>query len=196
MGKRAQHMTRGWEISDVERLTGLPRRYIQRACYAGKDGVGLLTPQTHARERTYGIHDLAMLYIVRLLRDERYSRDHQRHTLGEVRDTIARQGGDARRILRAESELLRDQLEEVLDQYLHARAFEASLDESAPRERLIDLLAEVEAVGTALGTDAGVSIRELPGVDLAQELYQALGAGVDAGDQPQTSEAEPARENA
>ena len=32
----------GWRISEVERLTGLSRRDIQRVCYQGEGGIGLL----------------------------------------------------------------------------------------------------------------------------------------------------------
>lgn len=35
------HEHGGWTISEVERLTGLPRRDIQRCCYSGKGGIAL-----------------------------------------------------------------------------------------------------------------------------------------------------------
>lgn len=174
MNDRARHMDQGWEISDVERLIGLSRRYIQRACYAGKDGAGILAPETNGRERLYGVRDLAVLLVVGLFRDERYSRDRQRHTLGEVRDAIAAAGGDVEGILSAQSELLRDQLEETANQYLRVRALAAALDADAPGERLANLLDEISAVAVALGPDAGAALLGMPGFELAQELRDHL----------------------
>lgn len=61
------HTQGGWTVSEVERLTGLSRRDIQRCCYQGKGGVGILEPQDSAWERrTYSACDLAMLFVVRL----------------------------------------------------------------------------------------------------------------------------------
>lgn len=174
MDNRMQRAAQGWEISDVERLIGLPRRHIQRACYTGKDGVGILAPETNGRNRVYGIHDLAALLAVSLLRDERYSRDHQRHTLGEVRDAIVDAGWDIERILQSETELLRDQLEEMSSQYLKVRALVAALDSNTPEESLASLIREVEAVGSALGPDAQAALLELPGFVLALELHRAF----------------------
>ena len=35
----------GWKISQVEALVGLPRRDIQRACYEGAGGLGIVKPR-------------------------------------------------------------------------------------------------------------------------------------------------------
>ena len=40
----------GWKISQVEALVGLPRRDIQRACYEGAGGLGIVKP----RKTTWG----------------------------------------------------------------------------------------------------------------------------------------------
>lgn len=43
-----EHEHGGWTISEVERLTGLPRRDIQRCCYSGKGGLGIVkSPGQH-----------------------------------------------------------------------------------------------------------------------------------------------------
>ncbi len=61
------HAQDGWAVSEVERLTGLSRRDIQRCCYQGKGGVGILEPQDSAwGRRTYSARDLAILFVVRL----------------------------------------------------------------------------------------------------------------------------------
>ena len=41
MGTAEQH---GWRIAEVERLVSFSRRDIQRACYQGRGGAGVLTP--------------------------------------------------------------------------------------------------------------------------------------------------------
>lgn len=61
------HAQDGWTVSEVERLTGLSRRDIQRCCYQGKGGVGILEPQDSAwGRRSYSARDLAILFVVRL----------------------------------------------------------------------------------------------------------------------------------
>lgn len=167
MADGGQHTQPGWEISDVERLIGLPRRYIQRACYAGKDGAGILSPDTNGRERSYGVSDLATLFIVALYRDERYSPDRRRHTLGEVRNLMEERHWNVEEMLASEAELLRDELEEVAGQYLRARALEAALSEK-PEEGLAALLHEAEGASDALFGRAGTL--GTPGLALAREL--------------------------
>lgn len=60
----------GWQIAEVERLLGLPRRDIQRACYEGQGGAGLVHPKESSwGKRSYDAEDLARLYQVRRQRD-------------------------------------------------------------------------------------------------------------------------------
>lgn len=55
----------GWKISQVETLTGLPRRDIQRACYEGPGGLGVVHPRnTTWGWRVYGVADMAKLFLV------------------------------------------------------------------------------------------------------------------------------------
>ncbi len=59
----------GWTISQVEALVRLPRRDIQRCCYEGKGGVGILSPEDSKwGRRTYSAEDLARLFIVAQLK--------------------------------------------------------------------------------------------------------------------------------
>lgn len=59
----------GWTISQVEALIGLSRRDIQRCCYEGKGGVGILSPEDSKwGRRTYSAEDLARLFIVAQLK--------------------------------------------------------------------------------------------------------------------------------
>lgn len=55
-----------WQISQVQQLVGLQRRDIQRACYHGEGGAGILDPQDSSwGRRHYEIDDLAKLFVVR-----------------------------------------------------------------------------------------------------------------------------------
>lgn len=61
----------GWQIAEVQQLTGLPRRDIQRACYEGAGGTGLVHPQESSwGKRSYDENDLAQLFSLKQLRDE------------------------------------------------------------------------------------------------------------------------------
>ena len=64
---RHAHARGGWTVSEVEQLTGLSRRDIQRCCYQGKGGVGILEPYDSSwGRRSYSTEDLATLYLVYL----------------------------------------------------------------------------------------------------------------------------------
>ncbi len=61
------HAQGRWTVSEVEHLTGLSRRDIQRCCYQGKGGVGILEPQDSSwGRRSYSVTDIATLYVVQL----------------------------------------------------------------------------------------------------------------------------------
>ena len=55
----------GWKISQVEALIGMPRRDIQRACYEGAGGLGLVHPRnTSWGWRIYEASDVAVLFLI------------------------------------------------------------------------------------------------------------------------------------
>lgn len=55
----------GWKISQVEALVGLPRRDIQRACYEGAGGLGIVKPRnTTWGWRVYEVPDVAKLFLL------------------------------------------------------------------------------------------------------------------------------------
>ena len=55
----------GWKISQVEALISLTRRDIQRACYDGSGGFGLVKPRnTTWGWRVYETTDLAKLFML------------------------------------------------------------------------------------------------------------------------------------
>lgn len=73
----------GWKISQVEALVGLPRRDIQRACYEGAGGLGIVKPRnTTWGWRVYEVPDVAKLFLLAQGR-------RQGKTLDEVRDELA-----------------------------------------------------------------------------------------------------------
>ena len=62
---------REWKISQVEKLIGLSRRDIQRACYSGRGGVAILQPENSSwGKRVYGVEDLAKLFVVKCHREK------------------------------------------------------------------------------------------------------------------------------
>lgn len=85
---KSQH---GWKISDVERLVGLRRRDIQRACYQGRGGVGILSPSESSwGRRLYGQEDLLKLFLVKWERDRGLSLPEIKSLFDEVE---AKEGG-------------------------------------------------------------------------------------------------------
>lgn len=127
---------RGWKISQVERLIGLPRRDIQRACYAGKGGVDIVAPaDTTWGRRLYSKEDLAWLFLVKLYKDEGYS-------LPEISKMLSGENlNDLRSELKTQLHRLTERLEEAKLQYFRARSLLSALDEK--REAATDgLLAE------------------------------------------------------
>lgn len=73
----------GWKISQVESLVGLPRRDIQRACYEGAGGLGIVKPRnTTWGWRVYEVPDVAKLFL--LAQGRRRGK-----ALDELRDELA-----------------------------------------------------------------------------------------------------------
>ena len=55
----------GWKVSQVEALIDLPRRDIQRACYEGPGGIGIVRPRnTSWGWRVYEVADVAKLFLL------------------------------------------------------------------------------------------------------------------------------------
>lgn len=75
----------GWTISQVEALIGLSRRDIQRCCYEGKGGVGILSPKDSKwGRRTYTADDLARLFIVARMKADGMSLPEARRALEQA----------------------------------------------------------------------------------------------------------------
>ncbi len=58
-------LANGWKVSQVEALIDLPRRDIQRACYEGPGGIGIVRPRnTSWGWRVYEVADVAKLFLL------------------------------------------------------------------------------------------------------------------------------------
>lgn len=97
---------KGWKISQVERLIDLPRRDIQRACYAGQGGACILEPADSTwGKRFYSTDDIAKLMLVKLYKDQGYC-------LPEIRDLLI--GSDGHINTKEELSIWKARLEEEL----------------------------------------------------------------------------------
>ena len=114
------HEHGGWTISEVERLTGLPRRDIQRCCYNGKGGLGIIKPQDSTwGRRTYSARDVATLFVVRLEKQQGLS-------LPEIGEKLRKRPAIGSEVepglLSVHIARLKERQEEVAGQLLAARA--------------------------------------------------------------------------
>ena len=118
-GRMDARAARGWQIAEVERLLGLSRRDIQRACYDGQGGAGIVHPKESSwGRRSYDVGDLERLFHMGCLRDEGLSLPEVRRAFdaaeegaggweGYVTDRLARmreeEERDAELLARAEA---------------------------------------------------------------------------------------------
>lgn len=157
----------GWKISEVERLTGLSRRDIQRVCYQGEGGIGLLSPkETRWGYRVYSAQDLKVLYAVSLLRERGM-------TLPQVKREFERAHSDADAILDEQIDLLREEIERSVSRYHKALALVRAKDRGA----LERLLRHIVAFEMTFEEDAGAdSALDLPEMELLVELMYGPGS--------------------
>lgn len=178
----------GWKISQVERLIDLPRRDIQRACYAGKGGAAILSPANSTwGRRLYSIDDLARLLLVKLYKNQGYSLPEIKEVLGEKTD-----GTETQRLLAVQAARLQEQLEETQLQLnrtqLLAKALSAD-EEGVLSELRARIRREVAQGVLGQANDNGTTsdsenaplttlehLLDAPGIDLAIDLWAGPGA--------------------
>lgn len=163
---------RGWKISEVERLVGLSRRDVQRCCYDGAGGVGLLSPKDGGwGRRSYDERDLATLFLVAERRQEGLTLSQAARQLKEERETHT-----LAELLDDDALRLRDQLDEMAERLVRAEALSAALDDELRRElRLRELLERLQALGKVFAEDEGGAMEpESPGLELLQELMRGV----------------------
>ena len=116
-------MQEGWKVSEVERLIGLPRRDIQRACYEGAGGAGILSPADSSwGRRLYSKDDLLTLFMVKQERDQGLS-------LPEVKRLFEEKEGDPggwRRFVDDQIARMRDEFEDAAWRLASAEALRAA----------------------------------------------------------------------
>lgn len=179
----------GWRISEVERLIGLSRRDIQRSCYQGKGGVGILNPTDSSwGRRLYSSEDLAKLFVVKQYKECGYS-------LPEVKVIFDNAEKDKgwQTLLCLHLSRLREKSEETAEQLARAEALARAVGVLAPTDErdgstleLASCLSrglspsseETQAViRTIVERRSGLlELLGAPGVDLAMELQLGPGA--------------------
>ena len=116
----------GWTISQVEALIGLSRRDIQRCCYEGKGGVGILSPKDSKwGRRTYTADDLARLFIVAQMKADGMSLPEA----GRALDRAEHDGKTDAELLRDYAERVAEKIEQLESLLLSAKAILAAGDE-------------------------------------------------------------------
>ncbi len=133
---RQEEPKRTWRISQVQQLIGLPRRDIQRACYDGKGGVDIASPQDSSwGRRQYDTADLAKLFIVRQYKQRGYSLPQ----IARVFEDMQAQGGYLA-LLRRQEELLGERFEDALEEHMHAQALLSAMadDQDAMFRQLVE----------------------------------------------------------
>ena len=158
----------GWKISEVERLVGLSRRDIQRCCYSGTGGFGLLSPGDGGwGRRTYDERDLAMLFLVAERRRDGMTLSQAARKLKEECEsqTLAE-------IVADDASRLSDLLDELYGRYVRMEALSAALDSDLSRElRLRGLRDRMQALADVVADGPkGTEEIELPGLELVEEL--------------------------
>ena len=116
-------MQEGWKVSEVERLIGLPRRDIQRACYEGAGGAGILSPADSSwGRRLYSKDDLLTLFMVKQERDQDLS-------LPEIKRLFEEKEGEPggrRRFVDDQVARMRDEFEDAAWRLASAEALRAA----------------------------------------------------------------------
>lgn len=157
----------GWRISNVERLTGLSRRDIQRACYEGPGGVGVLKPQDSSwGRRTYSVQDLATLFLLAEGRRHGQTLSQAARQLRSDQETASIDD-----LLQDEIERLQEQLAEIADRLLRAEGlFAATGDEPQRSERLRAWQAWGKEVEADMPCNPAGAADGLPGLELLDEF--------------------------
>lgn len=122
-----------WKISQVEKLIGLSRRDIQRACYKGRGGVAILQPKDSSwGRRNYSLEDIATLFVVKCHKERGLS-------LVEIKRVFERseasEGGCA--MLEDQVSLMLDRRDELERQIACGRLLVAATKGRTPLRKLV-----------------------------------------------------------
>ena len=146
---------RAWQIAQVQRLVDMSRRDIQRACYDGKGGVGILRPHDSTwGRRSYDEDDLAELFVVARLRRKGLS-------LPEIRRQFDA-ASDRRGMLDVEAGRLYEAWLDATAELLRAVALRTSVSDALPAvraaalARLFDMSLRLSTCAERLWADGSI----------------------------------------
>ena len=122
-----------WKISQVEKLIGLSRRDIQRACYKGRGGVAILQPKDSSwGRRNYSLEDIATLFVVKCHKERGLS-------LVEVKKVFEQSdtGEASYTMLEDQVSLMLDRRDELDRQIACGRLLAAAMKGRTPLRKLV-----------------------------------------------------------
>ena len=122
-----------WKISQVEKLIGLSRRDIQRACYKGRGGVANLQPKDSSwGRRNYSLEDVATLFVVKCHKERGLS-------LVEIKKEFERSDASENgcAMLEDQVSLMLDRRDELERQIACGRLLVAAMKGRAPLRKLV-----------------------------------------------------------
>lgn len=122
-----------WKISQVEKLIGLSRRDIQRACYKGRGGVAILQPKDSSwGRRNYSLEDVATLFVVKCHKERGLS-------LVEIKKVFERSDASESGCAKLEDQvsLMLDRRDELERQIACGRLLVAAMKGRAPLRKLV-----------------------------------------------------------
>lgn len=177
-----------WKISQVEKLIGLSRRDIQRACYKGRGGVAILQPKDSSwGRRNYSLEDIATLFVVKCHKERGLS-------LVEVKKVFERsdasEGGCA--MLEDQVSLMLDRRDELDRQIACGRLLAAAVKGKASLRELVRsyvMKAVVDAASAQEQSDASAYFALLQrcvliGAGEVDELEKSIRKWLDKGEKP------------
>lgn len=182
------HAQGAWTISEVERLTGLPRRDIQRCCYSGKGGLGIVdVPNSTWGRRCYGVAEMAALYVVQL---ERLAGESLPEIGRKLREETGADSPNPAAQLAVHSARLEERCETIAGQLARARALCIALREDDPQgalgsfvERCVgdQLVAALRTLVEEGSRECGQANVSAGRKTLAPDSLFGLGSALDAG---------------
>lgn len=177
-----------WKISQVEKLIGLSRRDIQRACYKGRGGVAILQPKDSSwGRRNYSLEDVATLFVVKCHKERGLS-------LVEIKRVFERseasEGGCA--MLEDQVSLMLDRRDELERQIACGRLLVAATKGRTPLRKLVRsyvMKAVVDAASVQEQSGANVYFALLQRCVLisageVDELEKSIRKWLDKGERP------------
>lgn len=174
----------GWKVSQVEALIDLPRRDIQRACYEGPGGIGIVRPRnTSWGWRIYEVADVAKLFLLAQAR-------RRSQTLEEACREIAPNEDEASLTSALElcGQRARDARDTEAGAFMAARALQCAL-EQGDQSIFTGLIDSSFGESARRACDDHIAL-ELAAKGLLSNILENIAEVHKAGKQPTSSEAQ------